>query len=103
MCSLYDPRIILAIENIERFQCSLKLQLSFHKVVTIILQVIAPPKSHWRAQHQDFINNIRAAKGAQVAMERGDPLPPPPPPALNPGTVKTPSNQTSTYSPNVFF
>ncbi|WAR16427.1 ZC21A-like protein, partial [Mya arenaria] len=51
---------------------------------------VAPPKSNWRSQHQEFISNIRAAKGAQVAMERGDPLPPPPPPSLNPDYVTCP-------------
>lgn len=43
------------------------------------------PKTHWRQKHEEFVRNIRAAKTAQVAIERGDPLPPPPPPSENPG------------------
>lgn len=53
-----------------------------------MLQSVAPPKSHWREKHKDFIQTIRAAKGVQIAMDRGDPLPPPPPPSINPGIVK---------------
>ncbi|XP_052250904.1 zinc finger C2HC domain-containing protein 1A-like isoform X2 [Dreissena polymorpha] len=51
---------------------------------------VAAPRSHWRQKHEEFVRNIRAAKGAQVAMERGDPLPPPPPPSLNPDYVDCP-------------
>ena len=31
------------------------------------------------------MRTIRAARGAQAAMDRGEPLPPPPPPSINPG------------------
>jgi len=45
----------------------------------------AKPKSSWRQKHEDFVRTIRAARGAQAAMDRGEPLPPPPPPSYNPG------------------
>uniref|UniRef100_A0A1B6D4S2 C2HC/C3H-type domain-containing protein n=1 Tax=Clastoptera arizonana TaxID=38151 RepID=A0A1B6D4S2_9HEMI len=41
-----------------------------------------PNKSNWRKKHEDFINNIRAAKVAQAHVARGGKLtdlPPPPP------------------------
>ncbi|XP_064597788.1 zinc finger C2HC domain-containing protein 1B-like [Liolophura sinensis] len=47
-------------------------------------------KNNWRAKHQDFINSIRAAKNAQVAVASGGPLPPPPPPSINPDYVQCP-------------
>ena len=50
-------------------------------------QTVAPPKTHWRQKHQEFINNVRAARGAQVAIDHGLPLPPPPPPSENPGST----------------
>ncbi|CAH1774676.1 unnamed protein product, partial [Owenia fusiformis] len=43
------------------------------------IQPAAAPKSNWREEHEDFIRNIRAARGAQHAMKTGAPLPPPPP------------------------
>ena len=51
----------------------------------IFFQPVKPTKSTWRAQHEDFINTVRAARGVTKALERGEPLPPPPPPSLNPG------------------
>jgi len=45
----------------------------------------AAKKSNWRQKHEDFVRTIRAARGVQAAMDRGEPLPPPPPPAINPG------------------
>ncbi|XP_033726534.1 zinc finger C2HC domain-containing protein 1A-like [Pecten maximus] len=51
---------------------------------------VKPPKSNWRAQHQDFISTIRSAKQVTIAMERGEPLPPPPPPSINPDYVQCP-------------
>ncbi|XP_072157284.1 uncharacterized protein [Bemisia tabaci] len=42
----------------------------------------APKKSNWRAKHEEFINNIRAAKLAQEHVAKGgklSDLPPPPP------------------------
>ncbi|XP_060554166.1 zinc finger C2HC domain-containing protein 1A-like isoform X2 [Ruditapes philippinarum] len=51
---------------------------------------VAPPKSHWRQKHEEFVRNIRAAKQAQVAIDSGGPLPPPPPPSENPDYVTCP-------------
>jgi len=45
----------------------------------------AAKKSNWRQKHEDFVRTIRAARGVQAAMDRGEPLPPPPPPSINPG------------------
>jgi len=42
-------------------------------------------KSNWRQKHEEFVRTIRAARGVQAAMDRGEPLPPPPPPSINPG------------------
>ena len=51
-----------------------------------------PPskKSNWRAQHEEFVRNIRAARGVQAAIAAGGPLPPAPPPDANPGITKNP-------------
>ena len=49
------------------------------------LQTKGVKQTNWRAQHSDFINAIRSAKGVQHAIDTGGPLPPPPPPSLNPG------------------
>jgi len=52
----------------------------------LVLQPEPPArKNNWRAKHEDFQRTIRAARGAQAAMDRGEPLPPPPPPSINPG------------------
>ena len=48
-------------------------------------QEVPPPRSNWRAQHEDFINTVRAARGVSKALAEGGPLPPPPPPSINPG------------------
>ena len=45
----------------------------------------AAKKSNWRQKHEEFVRTIRAARGVQAAMDRGEPLPPPPPPSINPG------------------
>ncbi|XP_053238059.1 zinc finger C2HC domain-containing protein 1B [Podarcis raffonei] len=47
-------------------------------------------KSNWRQQHEDFINAIRSAKLATIAMKEGRPLPPPPPPTINPDYIQCP-------------
>ncbi|XP_013398954.1 zinc finger C2HC domain-containing protein 1A isoform X2 [Lingula anatina] len=49
-----------------------------------------PKKSNWRAQHQEFVKNIRNARGVQRALETGAPLPPPPAPSINPDYVQCP-------------
>ncbi|XP_072906352.1 zinc finger C2HC domain-containing protein 1B-like [Hemitrygon akajei] len=50
----------------------------------------APPVSHWREQHEDFINTIRNARLSTNAMKKGLPLPPPPPPSINPDYIECP-------------
>ncbi|XP_051867240.1 zinc finger C2HC domain-containing protein 1B-like [Pristis pectinata] len=45
---------------------------------------MAPPVSHWREQHEDFINTVKNARLTADAMKKGLPLPPPPPPTINP-------------------
>nr|XP_034966467.1 zinc finger C2HC domain-containing protein 1B [Zootoca vivipara] len=47
-------------------------------------------KSNWRQQHENFINTIRSAKLATIAMKEGRPLPPPPPPTINPDYIQCP-------------
>lgn len=47
-------------------------------------------KSNWRAKHEEFISNLRAARGVTAAQKTGGPLPPPPPPAANPDYVQCP-------------
>jgi hypothetical protein len=49
-----------------------------------------PPvkKNNWRQKHEEFVRSIRAARGVQAAMDRGEPLPPPPPPTINPDYVQ---------------
>ncbi|PFX21731.1 Zinc finger C2HC domain-containing protein 1A [Stylophora pistillata] len=47
-------------------------------------------KSNWREKHEEFINNLRAARGVASAQKTGGPLPPPPPPAANPDYVQCP-------------
>ncbi|KAJ7342007.1 hypothetical protein JRQ81_008376 [Phrynocephalus forsythii] len=47
-------------------------------------------KSNWRQHHENFINAIRAAKLATIAMKEGRPLPPPPPPTINPDYIQCP-------------
>lgn len=47
-------------------------------------------KSNWRDKHEEFINNIRAARNVTVAQKTGGQLPPPPPPAANPDYVQCP-------------
>lgn len=64
--------------------------LSVRQIKQAQKKQVTPPKTHWRQKHQEFISNIRAAKGAQVAIDRGDPLPPPPPPSLNPDYITCP-------------
>ena len=51
----------------------------------VLFQKFPPPKSNWRAMHEDFVRTVRAARGVSVAMATGAPLPPPPPPSINPG------------------
>ncbi|KAL8589143.1 hypothetical protein ACOMHN_052481 [Nucella lapillus] len=51
---------------------------------------VAAPKTNWRAQHEDFINTVRAARGVSRAMAAGGPLPPPPPPSINPDYIQCP-------------
>ncbi|XP_074656486.1 zinc finger C2HC domain-containing protein 1A-like isoform X2 [Tubulanus polymorphus] len=48
----------------------------------------APSKNNWRAKHEDFINAIRSAKGVDIALKTGAPLPPPPKPSINPDYVQ---------------
>jgi len=48
------------------------------------------PQSNWRAKHEEFISNLRAARGVTAAQKTGAPLPPPPPPAANPDYVQCP-------------
>ncbi|XP_067901812.1 zinc finger C2HC domain-containing protein 1B-like, partial [Heterodontus francisci] len=48
------------------------------------------PVSHWRQQHEDFINSIRSARLATDAVKKGLPLPPPPPPSINPDYIECP-------------
>ncbi|XP_020621081.1 zinc finger C2HC domain-containing protein 1A-like [Orbicella faveolata] len=48
------------------------------------------PQSNWRAKHEEFISNLRAARGVTAAQKTGGPLPPPPPPAANPDYVQCP-------------
>ncbi|XP_078413615.1 zinc finger C2HC domain-containing protein 1A-like [Cetorhinus maximus] len=50
----------------------------------------SPPVSHWRQQHEDFINSIRSARLATDAVKKGLPLPPPPPASINPDYVECP-------------
>ncbi|XP_078382619.1 uncharacterized protein LOC144665276 isoform X3 [Oculina patagonica] len=47
-------------------------------------------KSNWREKHEEFINNLRAARGVTAAQKTGGPLPPPPAPAVNPDYVQCP-------------
>ena len=47
-------------------------------------------QSNWRAKHEEFISNLRAARGVTAAQKTGGPLPPPPPPATNPDYVQCP-------------
>ncbi|XP_066917964.1 zinc finger C2HC domain-containing protein 1A-like [Clytia hemisphaerica] len=48
----------------------------------------APRKKDWRRQHDEFIKNIRAARGVKKALETGGELPPPPEPSYNPDYVQ---------------
>ena len=48
------------------------------------------PQSNWRAKHEEFISNLRAARGVTAAQKTGGQLPPPPPPAANPDYVQCP-------------
>lgn len=50
-------------------------------------QEVPPPRSNWRAKHEDFVRTVKAARGVSVALASGGPLPPPPPPSLNPGKL----------------
>ncbi|XP_041361260.1 zinc finger C2HC domain-containing protein 1B-like isoform X4 [Gigantopelta aegis] len=52
--------------------------------------VVQPPKSNWRAKHEDFVNSIRAARDVTKAQMEGRPLPPPPPPSINPDYEQCP-------------
>uniref|UniRef100_A0A8C8RX19 Zinc finger C2HC-type containing 1B n=1 Tax=Pelusios castaneus TaxID=367368 RepID=A0A8C8RX19_9SAUR len=47
-------------------------------------------KSHWRQQHEDFINAIQSAKQVTKAIKEGRPLPPPLPPTINPDYIQCP-------------
>ncbi|XP_061482080.1 zinc finger C2HC domain-containing protein 1B [Rhineura floridana] len=73
---------------------SLKQRLQGTEIPTVKRK--APPKNqpekkyNWRQQHENFINAIRAAKLATIAMKEGRPLPPPPPPTINPDYVQCP-------------
>ncbi|XP_053383240.1 zinc finger C2HC domain-containing protein 1A-like isoform X3 [Mercenaria mercenaria] len=51
---------------------------------------VQAPKSHWRQKHEEFVRNVRAARGAQKAIDEGLPLPPPPPPSENPDYIQCP-------------
>ncbi|XP_067844532.1 zinc finger C2HC domain-containing protein 1B-like [Heptranchias perlo] len=51
---------------------------------------LSPPVTHWREQHEDFINSIRSARLATDAVKKGLPLPPPPPPSFNPDYIECP-------------
>ncbi|XP_059504839.1 zinc finger C2HC domain-containing protein 1B-like [Stegostoma tigrinum] len=48
------------------------------------------PVSHWKQQHEDFINTIRSARLATDAVKKGLPLPPPPPASINPDYIECP-------------
>jgi len=63
----------------------------------------AAKKSNWRQKHDDFVRTIRAARDAQAAVERGEPLPPPPPPSINPGPPDALSTLTDFFHANVMF
>ncbi|XP_060081043.1 zinc finger C2HC domain-containing protein 1A-like [Ylistrum balloti] len=65
-------------------------EVSYRQMKQAQKKEVRPPKTNWRAQHQDFINTVRSARQVTVAMERGDPLPPPPPPSINPDYVQCP-------------
>ena len=47
-------------------------------------------QSNWRAKHEEFISNLKAARGVTAAQKTGGPLPPPPPPAANPDYAQCP-------------
>lgn len=53
-------------------------------------KAVPQKKNNWREKHQEFINNIRAAKGVDQAIKQGKELPPPPPPAANLDYVSCP-------------
>ncbi|XP_077990259.1 zinc finger C2HC domain-containing protein 1A-like isoform X2 [Glandiceps talaboti] len=48
-------------------------------------------KQDWRAKHEEFIANIRAARGVSHALKTGGPLPPPPKATINPDYVQCPT------------
>ncbi|XP_069107062.1 zinc finger C2HC domain-containing protein 1A-like isoform X2 [Argopecten irradians] len=65
-------------------------EISYRQMKQAQKKEVKPPRSNWRAQHQDFINTIRSAKDVTKAMERGEALPPPPPPSINPDYIQCP-------------
>ncbi|ESO86026.1 hypothetical protein LOTGIDRAFT_167531 [Lottia gigantea] len=65
-------------------------EISYKQMKTAQKKVVAPPKSNWRAQHEDFVNTVRAARGVTEAMKSGKPLPPPPPASINPDYIQCP-------------
>nr|XP_022328325.1 zinc finger C2HC domain-containing protein 1A-like isoform X3 [Crassostrea virginica] len=65
-------------------------EITYKQIKQAQKKEVKPPRSNWRAKHEDFINTVRAARGVSVAMQRGEPLPPPPPPSINPDYVQCP-------------
>lgn len=63
----------------------LNIFLIFTSIVLIVVQ--QPKKKDWRRQHEEFIRNIRAARGATNAIKSGE-LPPPPEPSVNPDYIQ---------------
>ncbi|XP_046571980.1 zinc finger C2HC domain-containing protein 1B-like [Haliotis rubra] len=68
-------------------------ELNLRQVKQAQKKDVPPSRSNWRAQHEDFMNTVKAARGVTVAMKEGRPLPPPPPPSINPDYVQCPHCQ----------
>ncbi|XP_053383239.1 zinc finger C2HC domain-containing protein 1A-like isoform X2 [Mercenaria mercenaria] len=64
--------------------------LSLKQIKAAQRKNVQAPKSHWRQKHEEFVRNVRAARGAQKAIDEGLPLPPPPPPSENPDYIQCP-------------
>ncbi|KAK7475885.1 hypothetical protein BaRGS_00032853, partial [Batillaria attramentaria] len=64
--------------------------LTYRQIKQAQKKPVAPPKTNWRAKHEDFINTVRAARGVDRAIAAGGPLPPPPPPSINPDYIQCP-------------
>ncbi|KAK7091529.1 hypothetical protein V1264_009195 [Littorina saxatilis] len=64
--------------------------LTLRQVKAAQKKEVPPPRSNWRAKHEDFVRTVKAARGVSVALASGGPLPPPPPPSLNPDYIQCP-------------